>query len=430
MGSGNKSAAIYKAVYGLLFGAVLLCILIAVINPVKSLQLYPSPGVAAHLFADSVESAGKSTARWVNRDDSHYECDIAYGVPYPYCGLVIKYKKTDSKNYALPDYFEFGDAASVDLSDYDGVYISMDYTGPSNALNFFVRNSETPPASFAEYDKVPYVLVEFDPSKGEAFVDFTSMQIARWWADRYNPPQELRQPKFGHVFEMGIDLPAMPAEGSHKFKLNRILAKKSYFTQQQWMITLAGLAGLCVLVFIVQAIQTYLARRFIQENQTLRNAMAVDPLTLCLNRLGLDAAIGGVFPLSKSAGVFVMVLDLDHFKKINDSLGHAAGDEVLHKTAKVLAKELRSDDVFGRWGGEEFVIISSISRDNLNNLIGRLMQALHSIRIEGAPENYRVSMSIGITEAQVGEDFEEVFKRADEAMYQVKQAGRGSWKLV
>lgn len=125
-----------------------------------------------------------------------------------------------------------------------------------------------------------------------------------------------------------------------------------------------------------------------------------------------------------------MVLDLDHFKKINDTLGHAAGDEVLRQASMVLAKELRNDDVFGRWGGEEFIIISRIGREDLENMIFRLMRSLQSISIDGASGTYSVTMSVGVTEAQVGETFDDVFKRADEAMYQVKQSGRGSWKFV
>lgn len=125
-----------------------------------------------------------------------------------------------------------------------------------------------------------------------------------------------------------------------------------------------------------------------------------------------------------------MILDLDHFKQINDALGHAVGDEVLRKVSMALSGELRSDDIFGRWGGEEFIIISKISRDNLNNLIARLMRSLQGVSIEGEPEARKVTMSVGVTEARAGEIFDDVFKRADEAMYQVKQSGRGNWKLV
>jgi diguanylate cyclase (GGDEF)-like protein len=141
-------------------------------------------------------------------------------------------------------------------------------------------------------------------------------------------------------------------------------------------------------------------------------------------------AVKKIFPLEHPSNIFVMVLDLDHFKRINDTLGHVAGDEVLRKASEVLAKELRNDDVFGRWGGEEFVIISKINRDALDIMISRLMRSLRTIHIDGAPEDFAVTMSVGVTAAQVGESFDDVFKRADEAMYKVKQAGRASWQLA
>jgi diguanylate cyclase (GGDEF)-like protein len=210
---------------------------------------------------------------------------------------------------------------------------------------------------------------------------------------------------------MGIDLPALPAKGSHRFKLNRIIATKSYFPQKQILPVVLGLIGINLLLLIIQGLLKYFSYRYKEETQTLRTAMVIDPLTQCLNRLGLEAAIASVFPLSGRSAIYVMVVDLDHFKNINDTLGHAVGDDVLRDVSLALSGELRSDDVFGRWGGEEFVIISKISHDNLENLIARLMRSLQDISVDGAPENYKVTISVGVTEARIGEPFHEVFKR-------------------
>lgn len=430
MESGKQSALVFRVAYSFLLGATLLCILLVVINPEKILQLYPRSGAVVHLYADSIESKGTSAAAWVDRDNSVYECNIGYGVSYPYCGMVIKFKRADSKNYHLLDYFEFGDAEMIDLSSYDGIYVSVEYSGQNHSLYFFARNAEALPRDTSEYDAAPYAHLDFDPRGEKVFIDFSRMQVARWWIDRFDPPQHMRQPKFGHVYEMGIELPALPAEGVHRLKLNRIAAKKSYFSQKQLFLAIAGLISLSCLVLIIQGILKYFSNRYRKENETLRTTMVVDPLTKCLNRLGLEAAVSVAFPLSNSSRVYVMVLDLDHFKKINDTLGHTAGDEVLRKASTVISKELRSDDVFGRWGGEEFVIISRISSADLENMILRLMHALQSISIDGVSEPVKVTMSVGVTEAKVGEPFDSVFKRADEAMYQVKQTGRGSWKLI
>lgn len=419
-----------KALHAFILMVILACILLAVVNPKKTLQLYPYPGVAVHLFADSSEAGGTSVASWIDRGNSIYECDIGYGLQYPYCGMVIKYKNPEAESFDWADYFEFGDAHSIDLASYDGISVVMDYSGPSHSLNFYLRNARDLPKNQSEYDQVPYIHTDFSPTEKGAFISFSDMQVAKWWVERFNPPQDLRIPKFGHVFEIGIDLPSLPAEGSHEFNLKRIAATKSYFPRQQLFPVIAILVGLNILILIVQWLLKYLSYRYTEENQTLRTNMVIDPLTKCLNRFGLDAAINKMFPVRGNEGVYVMILDLDHFKKINDTLGHAAGDEVLRQTSTALSQELRADDIFGRWGGEEFVIISKINRENLESLVERLMRSLPSVSIEGTQNTSRVTMSIGITQAQPGESFNDVFERADKAMYQVKQSGRSNWKLV
>lgn|GEM_PF-2227532 len=423
----KRPTRIFKVFYFSILLLVLLAALTAVINPQKELQLYPGPGSAVHLYADSIEPGGTSTVNWVDRDNTFYECTIAYGIQYPYCGVVIKYKRPDSKNYLALDYFEFSDATTLDLSEYDGVYLSLEYWGPSTTLYMFMRNAPKLPGNSRDYDLMPYLHADFAWTGKAVFVEFSRVQVARWWIDRYDPPQALRDPSFDNIFELGVELPALPPEGEHKLKLNSIIARKSYVSPRHLLLFSAVLIGLGCLVLMIQGLLKYFSNR--RENETLRTRMMVDPLTQCLNRLGLETAIKGIFPLSNPASIFVMVLDLDHFKKINDTLGHAVGDEVLRKASQMIAQELRSDDVFGRWGGEEFVVISKISAGHLESLVARLMRSLELVKIEGAPD-CRITMSVGIAEARVDEPFEEVFKRADAAMYQVKLAGRGDWKRV
>ena len=426
MSFGARSGIVFKGLYGILLSIAASFVVIARIDPEKTLQLYPYEGSVAHLYADSVEPQGLSTATWIDRSSNFFKCDIGYGVPYPYCGIVIKHKRTDSKNYYVLDLFEFDDAATIDLSSYKGVSISLEYSGPSEALYFFLRNAKSKPSNFAEYEAMQFMHADFAPDNKEIFIDFSRVQVAKWWIDRYPADPSMHRPNVSHIYDMGIELPALPAKGVHRLKIKQITAKKSYIAQEESYLLAGAAVGLACLLLIAQGLLYYHNR----ENETLRSKMVVDPLTQCFNRLGLETAVKGVFPLSNTSTVYLMVLDLDHFKKINDTLGHAAGDEVLRKASMALSRELRSDDVFGRWGGEEFIIISRVNRNALDNMISRLMGSLHGVSIAGAPEGYTVTMSVGVTEARLGESFDEVFRRADEAMYHVKQSGRGSWKLV
>ncbi len=121
----------------------------------------------------------------------------------------------------------------------------------------------------------------------------------------------------------------------------------------------------------------------------------------------------------------LVVCDLDHFKTVNDSYGHLAGDKVLSLVAKILLKGTRSSDFVTRYGGEEFAIILPSTK------VANVAKAMDKIRllICKSPFNYKsapisISMSFGMCEAQPGDSIESLFSRADAALYKAKEAGR------
>ena len=124
------------------------------------------------------------------------------------------------------------------------------------------------------------------------------------------------------------------------------------------------------------------------------------------------------------AALCLAVIDLDHFKKINDELGHLGGDEVLRTFSRIAQENIRSEDIFGRYGGEEFLLIFPTTS---------LLPALNtSERIRGQVEHFPwdgalqhgVSVSIGVSQYIPGESVLELFSRADTALYLAKQGGR------
>ncbi|MEO8523222.1 MAG: GGDEF domain-containing protein [Caldimonas sp.] len=147
-----------------------------------------------------------------------------------------------------------------------------------------------------------------------------------------------------------------------------------------------------------------------------------DPLTGVANRRGLLRSIERTHEraMRGGAGYVVLMVDVDHFKAINDQHGHAGGDRVLHRVAQALQRGLREGDMVARWGGEEFcVLLPRIAPADAQSLAERLAQ---QIADDGEP---RVTVSIGLAAAGVaGEDAEDVIRRADEALYGAKTAGR------
>ncbi len=124
--------------------------------------------------------------------------------------------------------------------------------------------------------------------------------------------------------------------------------------------------------------------------------------------------------------VTAALLDLDHFKQVNDTYGHAAGDEVLQQAAQCIREIVRHEDSVGRLGGEEFGILLPVSDvEGAQRVLGRIQEGLARVRFDGAPDDFSISASIGITEVYHGDmKIEDALRRADAALYDAKRSGR------
>jgi diguanylate cyclase (GGDEF)-like protein len=165
-----------------------------------------------------------------------------------------------------------------------------------------------------------------------------------------------------------------------------------------------------------------------QQNQLLETLSITDSLTGLYNRNKLDAILSDQIALFKrNRRTFaVLMLDIDHFKTINDSRGHIAGDELLAAVAKILAQSIRSVDFAARYGGDEFVIILiDTLADAALDTAERIRSQVESAHYSAGDESATVTVSIGIAQWQ-SEDAtpEAVFVRADGALYEAKRAGR------
>ncbi len=158
--------------------------------------------------------------------------------------------------------------------------------------------------------------------------------------------------------------------------------------------------------------------------QELETEVATDPLTGLRNRLYFERTEIPHIEEEEKAGTptSFLMMDIDHFKLINDTYGHAGGDKVLQELAQILHENLRDQDISMRWGGEEFLI--TLRNTSLHKA------SLTAEKIRGAVESHRfggigkVTVSIGIAEKVKGESFEDCIRQADDAMYQAKKQGR------
>ncbi|HEY3058335.1 MAG TPA: diguanylate cyclase [Chloroflexota bacterium] len=169
----------------------------------------------------------------------------------------------------------------------------------------------------------------------------------------------------------------------------------------------------------------------LERTQLHRRLAETDVLTGLGNRQKSSQSLAQLMRLSERHGkpVSLAVIDLDHFKLVNDQYGHSVGDVVLRRVAEVLSRTFRRDDVIGRWGGEEFVV--GMYGAALQDGVTRIARALEAVQAEefGAPDGrtFHVTFSAGVAEyPSDGSDLHTLFKAADAALYQAKGAGRSN----
>jgi diguanylate cyclase (GGDEF)-like protein len=166
-------------------------------------------------------------------------------------------------------------------------------------------------------------------------------------------------------------------------------------------------------------------------NAELRQAAASDPLTGLPNRRRLmeRGAEEAKRALRYRRPLTVLVLDLDHFKLINDEYGHAVGDDALKATAQCCRDALRDVDMFARLGGEEFVaVLTETGLEDAAAAAERLRVAVSELRLPQVP-SLRLTVSIGVAALRDSDLFEAAVAHADAAMYQAKKAGRNQVRI-
>ena len=153
----------------------------------------------------------------------------------------------------------------------------------------------------------------------------------------------------------------------------------------------------------------------------LAAAARTDPLTGLPNRRAFFEAVPGVLPVP---GGVLLMLDADHFKRVNDGLGHGAGDECLVRIARLLRDHVRAGDIVARMGGEEFALLLVGARREDARLIGERLVAGVVLDADAAGGRHTVTLSAGAVCTNGAADVAVLLSRADAALYEAKAAGR------
>jgi diguanylate cyclase (GGDEF)-like protein len=167
------------------------------------------------------------------------------------------------------------------------------------------------------------------------------------------------------------------------------------------------------------------------ENITeIQKVAHTDQLTKLANRLKIDEILEGCLQSSKRyKSVFTVILiDIDFFKNVNDNHGHLAGDEILKEISIILSTLTRNVDLVGRWGGEEFIIVSK--ETNIAGAYAMAEKIRKVVQGHTFASDLHVTISMGISEYKDNENIDELVKRADDALYRAKENGRNRVEVI
>ncbi|WP_177200771.1 GGDEF domain-containing protein [Roseateles sp. YR242] len=191
-----------------------------------------------------------------------------------------------------------------------------------------------------------------------------------------------------------------------------------------------GLTFLFSFICLIGAGFGFVLANFERIARRMEEMASTDTLTGCLNRGTADTLLRHALERGRreASPVAFVLLDLDHFKVINDSHGHPAGDTALRCFASEVRQRLRGSDVMGRWGGEEFVLIlPATDGAGATSLVDQIREGIAALQLKdesGAPFNITVSAGIAVATPGLQLGAEQLFTLADQALYRAKGAGR------
>ena len=227
----------------------------------------------------------------------------------------------------------------------------------------------------------------------------------------------------GHKYKAGYHYVEKPFPMVNTVWYFRVLPIRPWYgLPETWLSVLVGLA---VSLMVAALVQGNVKLNFLKDS--LAKLSTTDPLTGVGNRRHFMDAVAPEMDRAARLGCmsFVIMLDLDHFKAVNDNHGHQKGDEVLKEVAGRVLSALRPYDLFARYGGEEFVIfVANMDTDSVMRLAERVRAGVSGRKIGHESDGITVTCSLGVAPATPENDLDRSIALADEALYRAKREGR------
>ncbi len=400
----------------------MLLTLLAVIGhrflPERRLTITSSPETGNFFLGQSGDGP-PAEMKWIDRAHLHYDCRVPHATVWQSCNFGYMLATNNLSQ-------------GVDLSRYKALNLAIRYTGKSQYVRVSIRSFDPRFSKIDDGNSTKFNFVNI-PAKDLAqpiALSMSEFTVAEWWTTSYNQPREFSQMDVSNAIVLNVDLQGnIDLSGSrHDFQVDKIEFVGDWISAEYWYLGI-----LCIWMILGTTYGTsqwLLMRRahrrqihdLESEKEMYQKLSTIDALTGVQNRHGIGQFVAALGITRVSASV--IVIDLDHFKRVNDERGHHVGDRVLRTMGEILSSSIRNTDAVGRWGGEEFVLVCpGASLADASDLAEKLRHRV--LQTNFIPENpLPITASFGVATSGDDQRFEDVFRQADQALYLAKNRGR------
>ena len=373
----------------------------------------------ANFFLVQTGNGAQADQQWIDQARFHYACKFPQATAMQGCGFA----------YMLAPAIA---SQGIDLSRFRTLNLAVRYKGNAQYLRVGIRNFDPRFSKIEDLNSPKFNYVNI-PTKdlGKTIpIGMREFTVAEWWTTAYNLPREYSHPDLSNATVLNIDVQGQAdlAGTEHDIQIDKVEFVGDWISTESWYLVI-----LCLWMVIGTTYGTsqwLMMRRahraqideLEHEKEMYQKLSTLDALTNVMNRHGIGQFIAALGITRVTASV--IVIDLDHFKRINDERGHAVGDRVLRTMGEILASAIRNTDAVGRWGGEEFVLVCpGASLANAADLAEKLRHRI--MQTSFIPEHpLPITASFGVATSRESQGFEEVFRQADQALYLAKNRGR------
>jgi len=373
----------------------------------------------ANFFLVQTGNGAQADQQWIDQARFHYACKFPQATAMQGCGFA----------YMLAPAIA---SQGIDLSRFRTLNLAVRYKGNAQYLRVGIRNFDPRFSKLEDLNSPKFNYVNI-PTKdlGKTIpIGMREFTVAEWWTTAYNLPREYSHPDLSNATVLNIDVQGQAdlAGTEHDIQIDKVEFVGDWISTESWYLVI-----LCLWMVIGTTYGTsqwLMMRRahraqideLEHEKEMYQKLSTLDALTNVMNRHGIGQFIAALGITRVTASV--IVIDLDHFKRINDERGHAVGDRVLRTMGEILASAIRNTDAVGRWGGEEFVLVCpGASLANAADLAEKLRHRI--MQTSFIPEHpLPITASFGVATSRESQGFEDVFRQADQALYLAKNRGR------